>query len=270
MKHYDIIFIVLVYRNTQDLKDFFSNNHIPNTHTIVVISHYDDTSDKEFMGIARGNNADVIVVENKGYGAGNNRGVEFALAHYEFDSLVISNADITIRKFDTAILKKYQGCIVAPQIIAASGKKQNPNEPYKPSRLFYTLMYDIYKYNLGYLLWGLFAIAKIKRIFYNTIGVHLSGNRIFSAHGSFVIITAGALKKLIPLYNEKMFLMAEEAHLAMNALKEDIKTIYVRDIVIDHKEDGSMSLEYKNEFPIAKQSFTEFYKYWYLDKNSRA
>lgn len=267
MIHYDIIFIVLVYRNTNDLNDFFYNNYVDNSHTIVVISHYDDESDKEFIGIAKENNADVIVVENKGYGAGNNSGVEFALSHYEFDNLVISNADITIRDFDTSILKNYQGCIVAPQIIAASGKKQNPNEPYKPSRLFHNLMYVVYKHDMVHLIWGFYAVSKLKRIFYNTIGKHFHGNRIFSAHGSFVIIPIEVLKLLVPLYNEKMFLMNEETHLAMKASREDIKTVFVNDIVIDHKEDGSMSLEYRNEFPLLKQSFMEYYKYWYLDKD---
>ena len=68
---------------------------------------------------------------------------------------------------------------------------------------------------------------------------------------------------LIPLFNEKMFLMNEEAHLAKKAKLSNITTKYVKDIVIDHKEDGSMSLEYKNEFPLLKQSFIEFYLYWY-------
>lgn len=46
---------------------------------------------------------------------------------------------------------------------------------------------------------------------------------------------------------------------------QNIKTVFVPDILVDHKEDGSMSLEYSNEFKLLKQSFVEFYKYWYLN-----
>ena len=60
--------------------------------------------------------------------------------------------------------------------------------------------------------------------------------------------------------------MNEEAHLAKKAAKAHIKTVYAPNIIIDHKEDGSMSMEYNNEFKLLKQSFVEFYNYWYLDK----
>lgn len=261
--HYVCVFVVLVYRNTRDLQEFFESNHIPNSHTIVVISHYDDDSDNEFQRIASENNADSILIPNRGYGYGNNKGVEFAIANYQFDYLVISNADITIRCLNTKILNRYNDYIVAPMIIAANGKKQNPNEPYKPSDLAYKLMYKTYSHNMTNVIWIFHGLAKLRRIYYNSIGKFFSGNEIYSAHGSFVILPFVVLKKLIPIYNEKIFLMNEESHLAMKARHLGIKTVYVKDIIIDHKEDGSMSLEYKNEFPLQKQSFMVFYDYWY-------
>ena len=101
---YDIVFVVLVYRNTDDLKDFFLHNHIKNSHVIVVNSYYDDVSEGDFRKIAEDNGASFISVPNKGYGAGNNRGIEYALEHFNFDFLVISNADIQISKFDFNLL----------------------------------------------------------------------------------------------------------------------------------------------------------------------
>ena len=258
-----MIFVVLVYRNTKDLEDFFKSNHVKNTHTIVVVSHYDELSDGEFKRISTENNADIIIVPNKGYGAGNNKGIEYALRNYDFDFLIVSNADITIRHLDKKVLQKYQFNIIAPQIIAANGKRQNPNEPYKPSDIAYKLMYKIYCGEKTKLIWFFYGLARLRRIFYNLIGQYFTGKEIFSAHGSFVIFPIRVLKELVPLYNEKMFLMNEESHLALKAREAGVNTIYLKDIVIDHKEDGSMSLEYKNEWPLLKQSFTEFYRYWY-------
>lgn len=260
---YNIVFVVLVYRNTKDLEDFFAYNHIHDSHTVVVVSHYDDSSDKVFIRIASDNNADIIIVPNKGYGAGNNMGIEYALEHFDFNYIVISNADISIRILEPQALEKYGDTIIAPDIVAANGKQQNPNEPYKPSNLAYHLMYKTYKNNKTKLIWLFYALARVRRIVYNMVSCVIKKDTIYSAHGSFVIIPANVLNKLKPLYNEKMFLMNEESHLAMKAREYGVKTVYAKDILIDHKEDGSMSLEYKNEFPLLKQSFMEFYEYWF-------
>ena len=70
---FDFVFVVLVYRNTQDLKDFFSSLNIPNSKVVVVNSFYNDETKSEFEQIAIDNGADFLNVENKGYGYGNKR-----------------------------------------------------------------------------------------------------------------------------------------------------------------------------------------------------
>lgn len=264
--HRNIIFIVLVYRNTEDLVSFFSNNRVNDSHTIVVVSHYDGSSDELFRKIASDNKADCLFVQNKGYGYGNNKGIEYALNNYTFNYLIVSNADINIRHFDDSYLERYNNVIIAPEIVAANGKRQNPCEPYTPSRMIHYLMYITYKKDCYRLIWLFYAWARLKRIFFSIVNRIIKKKYIYSAHGSFVIIPVSVLQALQPLYNEKMFLMNEEAHLAKKAAKAHIKTVYAPNIIIDHKEDGSMSMEYNNEFKLLKQSFVEFYNYWYLDK----
>lgn len=264
-KHkYNIVFVVLVYRNTLDLKDFFLSNKITDTHTIVVVSHFDDETDLIFAEIAKENNADILFVPNEGYGSGNNAGVEYAIKNFSFNYLIISNADIKVRKFDIAILKQYNNCIIAPEIIASSGRKQNPSEPFKPSRFVHYLAYKAYIGNHFKLIWLYYGWCRLKRVAFNILDkFNVASSSVYSAHGSFVIFPYSILVKLTPLYNEKMFLMNEEGHLAKKAKESNVTTKYVKDIVIDHKEDGSMSLEYTNEFPLLKQSYLEFYQYWY-------
>ena len=65
---------------------------------------------------------------------------------------------------------------------------------------------------------------------------------IFAAHGSFVIIKKDVINSIFPLYDENLFLFAEEGVLAKKCQQNDIRTVYDSDIVVNHKEDGSMKL----------------------------
>ena len=259
-KLYDFVFGVLVYRNTKDLKDFFSNLKVANSRVIVVNSYYDDKSRDEFEVIALNNGADFINVENRGYGYGNNVGVSYALNNYSFKYLIISNADIEIQQFSLADLGQSDG-IIAPDIRTRTNKRQNPFNPFN-STLFNHLAYVGYKHDLKWLLYIGICLNKVLRsIFY----ILKNSGEIYASHGAFVIFSYNSLKKLAPIYNEDMFLFGEECHLAVKAHRLNIKTIYEPSIIIKHKEDGSTSL-LGNQYKYTKESFMCFYEYWYKNK----
>lgn len=261
MTKFDFVFVVLVYRNTQDLTDFFLSNETANSRVIVVNSYYDDDSEKAFQLIAQKYNADFLTVPNKGYGAGNNRGIEYALQNYEFRYLVVSNADILVKNMALSCVSSYGDSIIAPQIINAIGRKQNPSVPFRPTKLTEDMKYWVYQGSHYRILWILFALSRFKKILYYCI----SGIRkqIFSAHGSFVIMSKKVVERLHPIYNEDMFLFNEEEHLGRLALKNGIKTYYAKNIQIHHKEDGSMKLSSFNEMERLRQSFLVYYDYWF-------
>ncbi len=258
---YNIIFVVLVYRNLQDLQDFFAHNKAENSHTVVVNSFYDEKSENNFRKIASNNGADFISVPNNGYGAGNNAGVKYVLEHYDFKYLIISNADVIIEKFDFNSLQNHTDCIIAPKIVSINGKKQNPCAPFKPTKAEAYLTYLLYKGNHRKLIWIIFAYSRLKKILFNLI--YPMKKNIFSAHGAFVIFPKSVLETLAPLYNEKMFLFKEEAHVAMRARKEGVSTVYLPSIVIKHKEDGSMKVASINVFNMERQSYMEYYNNWF-------
>ena len=261
--NYDIIFVVLVYRNTADLKDFFLHNHVVKSHTIVVNSYYDDITKSEFEEIARENGASFISVPNKGYGAGNNRGVEYALEHYEFKFLVISNADIMIEKFSQNVIEKQGRVIIAPKILTLKGTNQNPSAPFAPHKISLKIMKYIYERGNRQMALPMHAWSRIKKIAYYLISPFYK--YVFSAHGAFVIFPFDVIRTLHPLFNEEMFLEYEEQHLGMYAKSKGIKTRYTPEIVIRHKEDGSMKIASLNEFEVQKQSFGVYYRYWFSD-----
>ncbi len=258
---YDLVFVVLVYRNSQDLMDFFHSLSIPNSKVIVVNSYYDENSEKRFQKIAQDSGADFISVPNKGYGAGNNKGIEYALSHYDFKYLIISNADVIIETLDVSSVEKYGNVIIAPKIINLSGKKQNPSAPFSPGKLSLYAWKYIYTKNLRFLVLPMSAWSRLKKILYYVINPFQEF--VFSAHGAFVIIPEKIVRQLHPLFNEEMFLMVEEEHLGMKAKSQGIKTRYVPDIVIRHKEDGSMKMASLNNFETRKQSFLVYYNYWF-------
>lgn len=258
---YDLVFIVLVYRNTTDLEDFFVSLRIPNAKVIVVNSYYDNKSEETFKRIASENNADFFSVPNKGYGTGNNRGVEYAMAHYSFKYLVISNADIEIQELNVKDLNDLQHGIYAPSIHTLSGKQQNPHMPYYIS-VFDDMKYYFYKKNNWHAIMFFCAINKVFRMCFSLCS-KLGAREVYSAHGAFVIISSDICKQLFPFYDENVFLFTEEENLAQVARINGVKTYYVPEISIRHKEDGSTSTISEKQRDITRDSFIKFYNKWH-------
>lgn len=258
--HYSIVFVVLVYRNTCDLKDFFANYKIRNSHVIVVNSYYDDSTEQEFKKVSTENNASFLSVPNEGYGAGNNRGIEYAINNFDFEYLVISNADILIEDFDIIYLNQFKNSIIAPRIVNLNGKQQNPSSPFKPTLLNEHFKYFCYINNHRHLIYVLYALSRFKKILFHCI--KRFRKKIFSAHGAFVILPKQVLLELSPLYNEQMFLFNEEEYLGRLAESKKISTYYLENIKVLHKEDGSMSVSNVNYFEQMKRSYVVYYNKW--------
>ena len=241
MKKYDFISVILVYRNFDDLEECLisTQEKIHDCRCIVVNAYYDDESMKTIREIAEKYDCDFLNIENKGYSYGNNYGISYAREHYDYKYIIVSNPDILINSFDTGLLDK--GDIFAPKITAKTGNRQNPMNI---SRWKWTewLIYQGLKKGKKSLLYSGIGVNKVRRV----LGVFLhehSGKRwkqIYMAHGSFVILSKKTVDTLYPVYDEEMFLFAEENVLADKAQRAGLKIIYSDAIDILHKEDGSM------------------------------
>ena len=267
-ENYDVVFCILTYKNEQDLIELLKSIYEKcffKFKCIVVNSHYDDCTSKKIKTVADANNCVFIDVPNKGYGAGNNRAIEFAFDAYQFEYLVVCNPDTIIKAFDLQHLKKYNDrcCIYAPKVVCASGKKQNPLMA-KENRFADRMIYKGYLNNNKLLLLFGVGLHKIRRILFNC-GIN-KGKKIFQAHGSFVIFPIQTLEKLMPVYDENIFLFCEEMDLAFKAKSNGIDTIYVPDIDIHHKEDGSMKLSNLNLYNEIKKSCLYCSEKWGIGK----
>jgi len=264
--HYEYIFVVLVYRNIEDLRSFIdiTRLRVKESYKIIVVNSYFDNETKcEFENISKHNNCEFLNVENKGYGYGNNKGIEYALQNYVFDYLVISNPDVEIQALRKDDLVNFENSIIAPQIIKLNGKNQNPYYS-NDLKIIDKMKYVSYKNQARLLFLIAVIFNKVIRAFFL---LHNRFNfkkvtKIFACHGSFIIVGKKALDTLNPMFNENMFLFAEENHLAQLAKHNSIEIFYNPKIKVLHKVDGSVSLE-KSNMPLhASESFIKYYEYW--------
>ena len=63
---------------------------------------------------------------------------------------------------------------------------------------------------------------------------------VYQVHGSFIIFGKEALGKLGTVFDENMFLFAEESYLALKAEQLKVRICYNPHVCVLHKEDGSM------------------------------
>lgn len=237
-KKFKYIFVVLVYKNYDDFQDFYYSiqDKVDDCRVVIVNSEYSEDCTNYGKKMANDLDCDFISVKNKGYGFGNNCGIKFVSDNYIFDYLIISNPDIELKKFSDKEIEKYKECIIGPKIITLSGKNQNPYY-FKKNWISFSLLRryaksSLYIYRIMYLLFNKFD-KSLKKMFSS------GKEQVYALHGSFFICHKDAIKKLSPLYDERMFLYSEEVFLANKAEKESINMYYDSDIEIIHKEDGS-------------------------------
>lgn len=264
---YDLVFVVLVYKNIEDLKGFVDSvkKYINTSYKIVVVnSYYNEETKIKVEKFSIENDCDFINIPNKGYGYGNNRGIEFIKNSYDYRFIIISNPDIEIKKFNVNDIRNMENFIIAPSIVNNKLNEQNPHI------ILESEMMDLMKFNgfvkeKKYLILIPIIINKILRILFNFYTKINRKNkyRIYECHGSFLILGRQAIEKMQTLYNEEMFLFVEEDHLAKLAKKNDVETYFVPNISVFHKEDGSVGDINDRVYSITKKSYITYFNYWY-------
>lgn len=243
MEKFKYVVILLVYQNVTDLIECIKSvqKEIESCKIIVVNAFYDEKSYNSIKKAADENQCDFINIENKGYSYGNNAGIQFAKEHYIFEYAIISNPDIIVKKFDDSHISGFDA--IAPKIVTVSGKHQNPMIVRENRIAEYFIYLGFKKKRKLFLFLGI-GINKVIRICYQWL-VPLKKKDcypIYAAHGSFVILNRNVLDKLKSVYDEKLFLFAEESVLAHKMKSNSLRTCYTNKIEVLHKEDGSIKL----------------------------
>lgn len=268
-KSYNFVYVVLTYRNTLDLENFFKENKLENSKVIIVNSFYDEESKEVFNQIALSNKADFINVENLGYSYGNNKGIDFALKNYNFEYLIVCNSDVLIQKMDADfLLNASRENIYGPKILTLTDKDQNPyihTFSLTTRKLFYKAIVND-KMTLRRLIYIANGIVRRLLNFYTKI-IKKSSYNTYSCHGAFIIFGKKAVEKINPVFYNEMFLFQEEQFLARKAYENSIAIKYIpHKVKIKHYEDGSMDINNKQMRDYSDQSYIKFFNYFFSKK----
>lgn len=256
------VFIVLTYKNTEDvleLLESFKKVLVSDYKVIIVNNFYSEETRKELEHISKKHNCDFIPQENNGYGAGNNRGIKFALDHYDFKRIVISNPDIVLNKYNTNWFDQAPSGVYGGVISNLNGKRQNPLRVFDLNLTNNTNYYLLIQHSKMLFYLSIF-IAKIHR---SLVLCSLRKNkRVFAVHGSFFLITADLLNRIIPVFDENIFMYGEELDIAKKFKLLGISTFFTKEISVIHKEDGDISISNINHSEISKKSCLYIYNKW--------
>lgn len=241
MKKYEVIFIVLVYRNYVDLIDFYKSvedNVSYSKRLIIVNAIYDEETTKEIHSITSSIDCDILDIENKGYSYGNNEGISFANSNYEYDYLIIANPDTIIQKF--IIPSDIKSLVLAPLIRTSFGRFQNPFLVFN-NKFSEHVKYIGFKMKNKLLIMFSILINKVIRVIF-LFFFKYKEKQIYAGHGSFLVIHHEVINVFPRLFDDNMFLFNEEIYLAKKLYENNIKITYYPFIEIIHKEDGSLNL----------------------------
>ena len=247
-------FVLLAYRNHQDVEACLESisRQLDKTcyNAIVVDSYHTDAESALIEAAADSKRASYVAIPNKGYGYGNNIGIGRALGETRNDYIVVCNPDTEIESINIPALYSLTGIygnpseapyIIAPQIKTLKGKDQNPLIPSK-SELYESLVYRGYKARNKYLSLAGFALNRLKRELFLRTHSKQSFSKIYAPHGSFILFSRKAAEMLNPVFDDRMFLFAEEHLIAWRAAQRNIPIVYCPAISVLHKEDGSVRL----------------------------
>lgn len=242
-------FVVLTYNGFNDFKKLYrSLSNIQEKFAVVLVDSFSSELNRTIgESIAGQLNIDFISVPNRGYGAGNNVGIKFAIDNYNFEYLIIANPDTIIDKIDYNIISNYgENVIIGPQITNFNGKNKNPLY-FKKYKLPFSILRHYVRNGSLSLLYIYLALNKIYSIFFRLKYRRRNPIGVYALHGSFMIIGQKALSKLIPLFDERMFLYAEENHVAERAKSLNIPLLLDKNLQVRHKENGSTNTEDVNK-----------------------
>lgn len=243
METIDLVFVVLTYINCEDLKDFFASlcNVKANYKVIVVDAFYSECCSEKIRDVAISYGAVYEKIDNKGYSYGNNRGIEIANHLFKYKYIIISNPDVIVNDLKLDELIKYDFDAMGPEIINKSNVKQNPM--YYNNNLFLRkFVYQGLKENNKIKFYFAIGLSKLIRNFWRFIYRNNQIQQVFQIHGCFIIFSNHYIEGANNIFDENMFLFAEESYLAWKINKDKGRILYNKNISILHKEDGSMDL----------------------------
>jgi GT2 family glycosyltransferase len=236
---------------------------------VVIVDNASELSDfanlEEYCNNLKNTNVQLIrSPENSGYFPGLNVGLD-AVEKTSDSFSVVSNNDLTFQSDFLVVLRRLnydqQTCVIAPDVISADGRHQNPHCINHVSR-FRVFCYDLYfmNYYFGKLLFWIMQKLKKYAIF-RPNEAWKEWQFIHQGIGACYILTEHFFKEYKRL-DDRVFLWGEEALLAGQVSRVNGKTLYAPSLVVHHFENASVSkIPSEKSYEIMKNSYKIYRQY---------
>ena len=267
-----ICFIAVNYNNSSHTINYIKSILLLekiDDYEIVIVDNASESSDflmlEEYCHIL--SNTHVHLVRNKlnsGYFPGLNVGLKF-IENHACNMVVIGNNDLTFQSDFLVALEQLsydqQTLAIAPNIISADGRHQNPHCINRVSRIR-IFCYDLYfmNYYLGKLLFWAMQTFKKYTIF-PPKEMWKEQRYIYMGIGACYILTEQFFKAYDAL-DDRVFLWGEEALFAGQISRTNGKTLYAPSLIVHHFENASVSkIPSIKSYEITRESYKIYREY---------
>lgn len=263
----NIVFVILHYLTTEDTVECINSirDKCKNVnYKIVIVDNASPNNSGEKLSELYRNSADadlILLDTNVGFAKGNNAGIEFARKKYSPRFIVAMNNDVILLQNNIVDLieheyRKSGFAVLGPMVYTADGRcNDNPgtNVPMTMQELDAVIKdakkyYFLCKWNLRS-IYGL--IEKIKNRIKKRKDVRSQYNDYLSTkynvqlHGCFLCFSEKYFEHFDGFFS-KTFLYLEEDILFCLTQKENLKTVYLPELKVYHKEDSSSKAAWKS------------------------
>jgi GT2 family glycosyltransferase len=260
-------FVVLNYHNYEESfacvdsileicdEDYFVvvvDNDSPNNSFLMLSARYEGHPKVKVLHSGR----------NGGYSYGNNFGIKY-LTHMGIRDVIIATSDTVVRSKD--ILQQFRRIdaddlgVVGPQVRDLNNDNQNPmlarvNLPY-----ILNIHYPAAAAFLRNLVYKLRPSLK-KKIWSQKENAReeAAGGDVYMVHGCFLYLTRHYLEKCGNL-DETLFMYGEEDLLAYTCRQHGLRTVYLPQVLVLHKDAASTPKENNNSFTVTNSRLSMKY-----------
>ncbi len=252
----DAAFVILHYMAMDDtvecIESIIAHNDISRIHIIVVDNSSPDGSGALLEEKYRGSSTVTVIEskENLGFARGNNLGFKYAKENFDCRYIILSNNDIVL--FEDNMLQKIDReyeksgfAVLGPMILTKDGKyTSNPQrmkaltkeqaEAMKKDFEGFLLSQKMYV-RPCYIMYRKVFLKKKKR---TRICDHYKRYEDVTLHGCFMVFSEKYIDEFDGL-DDRTFMYGEEDILHRRLIKNGMKSVYLPDIAVYHKEDVS-------------------------------
>jgi GT2 family glycosyltransferase len=272
MVRIDVVFVILHYivdKDTVECVESIRKNVDTSNYKIIIVDNCSPNNSYKTLETTFAGFSDVILIHNEanlGFAKGNNVGLRYATVNFNPEFIVMLNNDVLLieKELCKKIKNEYEEShftVLGPMIYTKDGT-YNSN-PYRVSMLTYKEVNYLIQEIRYSLFFARFRIENVythlhkrKDVFKNHKSKDsLTRQENVILHGSCLMFSEKFMKNFEGL-DEGTFLYVEEDILFTQIQQKGLKTVYLPDIRVFHKEDAATNATSKNR----KKRRLYFYK----------